>query len=177
MYKKFGSRHLIDVLSTWDFVLRTNHFLSRPAFSQFVIDNADFNVNTVDGTDTFHAMGGIHCVTHFDAINRDQPIACLAKQIKSSVELGNFGTVSLIPYEIPLLAANMDCLRPISHNILPAMCDFMWLYAKWSFPQNIAGWNGFMEEATTGRSFAKSKIHRCTALRSRHYLHGATFGC
>lgn len=52
----------------------------------------------------------------------------------------------------------MDCLRPISRNIIPTICDFMWLYAKWSFAQNITGWNGFMEEATAGQSFAKSKI-------------------
>lgn len=80
-------------------------------------------------------------------------------------ELENFGTVSLIPYEKPnasstqaFLAANMDYRRPISHNILLTIGDFMWLYAKWSFSQNICGWNGFMEEAKTGQSFTKSKI-------------------
>lgn len=81
------------------------------------------------------------------------------------MELGALGTVPLITYEKRntassqvLLAANMDSLRPISHNILPTICDFMWLYAKWSFTTNITGWNGFMEEVTTGESFAKSKI-------------------
>ena len=32
-------------------------------FTQFVFDNADFNVATLTGHNTFHAMGGIACVT------------------------------------------------------------------------------------------------------------------
>ena len=32
-------------------------------FTQFVLDNADFNVATLTGHNTFHSMGGIACVT------------------------------------------------------------------------------------------------------------------
>ena len=33
------------------------------AFVQFVFNNADFNVNTLDGHNTFHSLCGIQCIT------------------------------------------------------------------------------------------------------------------
>lgn len=36
---------------------------SSESFCQYIFDNADFNVSTVDGWNTFHSMGGIKCVT------------------------------------------------------------------------------------------------------------------
>ena len=33
------------------------------SFKEFVFDNADFNVRTLDGYGTFHSMGGIMCIT------------------------------------------------------------------------------------------------------------------
>lgn len=44
-----------------------NPDITTSSFSQFVFDNADFNINTRTGKDTFHAMGGIHCVTPYDS--------------------------------------------------------------------------------------------------------------
>lgn len=178
LYKKFGSRNLINVLSALGFsstyeevslfesscIQRQQPCILPDAFSQFVFDNADFNVNTLNGHGTFHAMGGIHCVTPFDAINRDQAIPRIPKKL-SATALGNFGTVPLISYGKPklndlqtLLVADIDRIRPISHKILPTTSDLMWLYTKWSCTHDIPGWNGFMEEVTTDKHFAKSKI-------------------
>lgn len=42
------------------------------AFSQFVFDYADFNINTMTGKGTFHAMGGIHCVTPYKAVGQQE---------------------------------------------------------------------------------------------------------
>lgn len=39
-------------------------------FTQFVFDNADFNVATLTGHNTFHAMGGIACVTPPSTVNK-----------------------------------------------------------------------------------------------------------
>ena len=33
------------------------------SFTQFVLDNADVSICTIDGLNTFHSMGGIECVT------------------------------------------------------------------------------------------------------------------
>lgn len=37
--------------------------LNTDLFIQHVFDNADVNVKTLDGHGTFHAMGGIQCIS------------------------------------------------------------------------------------------------------------------
>lgn len=82
IYKKFGSRHLVDVLSALGFsasyaevctyeissINQPERRILPCGFIQFAFDNADFNVNTLNGRNTFHAMGGIQCVTPANAI-------------------------------------------------------------------------------------------------------------
>lgn len=48
--------------------------IEKGAFIQFVYDNADVNVNTLDGANTFHEMGGIMCVTPSRAVMPDKNI-------------------------------------------------------------------------------------------------------
>lgn len=43
--------------------MRISIAIEPDAFVQFIYDNADFNTKTLDGLNTFHAMGGIQCVT------------------------------------------------------------------------------------------------------------------
>ena len=72
MHKKHASKNLIDSLSylglcspyheTMLFEASVvndpeNHKLSNDAYVQFIFDNADHNTNTIDGLNTFHAMG------------------------------------------------------------------------------------------------------------------------
>lgn len=53
---------------------------------------------------------------------------------------------------------NIENIRPLSKEILPSASDFLWLCGKWlNFP-SISGWNGFMEQATVGEIYVKSKI-------------------
>lgn len=108
LFHKYGSRRLIDVLSSLGFcssyteatlfevsaIMRAPLSIDDNAFSQFVFDNADFNTLTLDGNDTFHAMGGIHCVTPKTAIAPDQIIPRL-KQMPSSKVVGSFGNIAL----------------------------------------------------------------------------------
>lgn len=78
MHKKYASKGLIDSLanvglcSSYKEVLRfeasivkdpANHSLLEDAYIQFVYDNADHNTCTIDGKNTFHAMGGIMVAT------------------------------------------------------------------------------------------------------------------
>ncbi|KAK2578573.1 hypothetical protein KPH14_012007 [Odynerus spinipes] len=86
LYKKFGSKNLIKVLSSLGFcssyeeismleaasIMRPQRQVRNSAFTQFVYDNADYNINTLDGHGTFHCMGGIQCITPFDAIEPDE---------------------------------------------------------------------------------------------------------
>lgn len=51
------------------------------SFCQFVFDNADVNIETIDGLNTFHAMGGIQCITPFTSVFFETNI----KKIKTSL--------------------------------------------------------------------------------------------
>ncbi|GBM98905.1 hypothetical protein AVEN_201019-1 [Araneus ventricosus] len=76
LYKKNGSRKSIVVLSPLGFcsssteavrfevssIISSSLEINDKAVSQFAYDNADFNVQTLDEYNTFHAMGSIHCV-------------------------------------------------------------------------------------------------------------------
>jgi len=77
MQRKYGSRHPIDIIATMGFCSPYQELhqylqcvmdtpppeVDRKAFLQFVLDNADVNVRTLDGLGTLHATGGIRCVT------------------------------------------------------------------------------------------------------------------
>jgi len=52
-------------------------------FTQFVFDNADFNVATLTGHNTFHSMGGIACVTPPGSMN-NSPIKREVKLLYSA---------------------------------------------------------------------------------------------
>ncbi|ELU15381.1 hypothetical protein CAPTEDRAFT_199459 [Capitella teleta] len=58
-------------------------------FFQFVFDNADFNVATISGHNTFHSMGGISCVTPDSGRSR-HTINRSTKLVKADVT-GEFG--------------------------------------------------------------------------------------
>ncbi|KAJ8896678.1 hypothetical protein PR048_002023 [Dryococelus australis] len=66
------------------------------SFSQFVFDNTDFNVCTIDGLNTFHAMGGIRCTTPESSAIRRTEIPRLTK-ISSSKSSGE---LRVLPLEV-----------------------------------------------------------------------------
>ena len=55
----------------------------QDCFTQLVFDNADHNVCTLDGWNTFHSMGGVCCDTPQTSVKND-PIPRLKKIPKSS---------------------------------------------------------------------------------------------
>ena len=77
IHRKYASRELIDILSSLDFCVNYREvqryeyamiYCEAPSydltrFVQFVFDNADFNINTLNGKSTFYSMGGIACMT------------------------------------------------------------------------------------------------------------------
>lgn len=69
------------------------HIMSN-TFLQFSFDNADHNLNTIDGFNTFHAMEGIQCVTPTSPVETQGIIPRLQK-IPRAKELGKFGTINL----------------------------------------------------------------------------------
>lgn len=73
LHRKFGSKRIVDIFSRLGMCSsykEATHYqdcllLSPPTplnsgcFVQFAFDNADFNINTIDGKNTLHSMAGI----------------------------------------------------------------------------------------------------------------------
>ncbi|CAH2989439.1 unnamed protein product [Chilo suppressalis] len=178
LYKKFGSKSLINILSAMGFcapyreitifenscIHRAESEILENSFSQFVFDNADFNINTLDGHGTFHAMGGIHCVTPYTSIQREKKIPRIV-EIKSASVVAQLGMVPVLSYNKhksaglqAITVADVEALRQLPSEILPTIPDLIWLYGKWSCSVGIPGWNGFMESVTANVPYERSKV-------------------
>ena len=64
-----------------------------------MFDNADFNVATLNGHNTFHSVGGIACITP-PGVVETVPVKRKAK-LPSSEMLGSFGHVPIKTYSKP----------------------------------------------------------------------------
>ena len=147
MYRKFGSKHLVNLLSALGFaaayneaallessaILRQNNsvIIEKDAFLQFAFDNADFNVNTIDGLGTFHAMGGIVCVNPHTAVLPDEKIPRLKRRVPSE-EIALVGSVELRKFckkknsglsTIPVMDVQGMC--SFAEEILPSAPDLV----------------------------------------------------
>ncbi|GFU97887.1 mariner Mos1 transposase [Trichonephila clavipes] len=67
------------------------------SFAQFVHDNADFNINTIDGKCTFHYMRSIEIITPDDSIQPRRPIKRL-KTLPPESEFAKKGNIPLQMY-------------------------------------------------------------------------------
>lgn len=178
-YKKFGSKLLLNLLATLGFsasydeasrlegsyvmeAKETVVDVSVNPFSQFIFDNADFNVNTLDGHATFHAMGGIMAVTPRNAVTIQQNVH--RKNVSSSSRaIGKAGTIEVKEFRRPPNAGLKsvkikDIYISPQHDIVPSASDIAWLYGKNVKSSTVPGWNGFMELRTEGEKYECSKI-------------------
>lgn len=79
-------------------IMRPPVAIEKQQFSQMVYDNADFNVQTLDGHNTFHVMGGVVCITPKTSVKPDKSFPRL-KYIPSAEEVGKVGAVPLKIFE------------------------------------------------------------------------------
>lgn len=170
IHKKYASKGLIDSLSnlglcsSYKDTLRfeasiikdpANHIVSPDSYVQFVFDNADHNTCTIDGKNTFHAMGGITVVTPASSVTSKKSISRL-KQIPSSEEIGETGFVKLKHFENKnsdgLKTVQIEDVLDVTDNYEISSADFTWTYSK--FANNKSdGWNGFMEKLHTNLTY------------------------
>ena len=64
----------------------------------FVFDNADVNIRTLTGLGTWHAMGGIACVTPVGAEHTETEIP-RSTRIRSAAQIGNFAQIPIRKYK------------------------------------------------------------------------------
>ncbi len=165
MHRKYASRELIDILSSMSFaddykeVQRFEHALvsaGEPSyhlgsFTQFVLDNADFNVATVTGHNTFHSMGCVSCVTPPGIVDTS-PIKRTVK-LPSAETVGTFGHIPIKTYSKPavpgLQSVVIDPLKIPDQEVQPfrsaAALDSLWVVGYVLELTPCPSWSGFMK--------------------------------
>ena len=177
MYKKHASKNLIDSLGYLglcasyyktqlfesSIVCQPESYDSGAAYFQFVYDNADHNTCTIDGRNTFHAMGGIICATPASEISTNTKIERLAR-IPSANNVGAFGFVPLQNFQRGVHAGLKNIViedvtinNPLTQNHVEPT-DLLWFYGNYIRRENLSGWNSFMEQCTQVKPFNISKI-------------------
>lgn len=132
-------------------------------FIQYVPDNADINLHTLDGHNTLHIMGIIKIITPKSSVIAEEPI--LRTNIlpsaqhfakKAHVPIQVYQTDSVVGYS-KIAVQDFDYENNTTTSLLKKV-DMLWLYGKW---KNVLlpGWNGYIEHLTSNiRNFSESRI-------------------
>ena len=75
----------------------------------FVFDNADVNIRTLTGLGTWHAMGGIACVTPVGAEHTETEIP-RSTRIKSAAQIGEFAQIPIRKYRESQVTGLKKCV-------------------------------------------------------------------
>jgi hypothetical protein len=180
LHRQFGSQKLIDILSYLGLaatyketslyeasaLFHPQPRISSPdegCFIQYVTDNADHNVATINGFNTFHSMGMIRIITPHDKMESETKMIRL-KKLPTEEEMFKVARIPIKFYEIigikglkKVTVQNIDC-NEISTSSMLRNADVLWLYAKWNNVENIPGWSGYMENLTVDEPYSKSRI-------------------
>lgn len=172
LYRKYGSKHLIDVLASLGFCASYYEaqkleisaiYYAKPdfetrAFNQFVFDNVDFNVCTIDGLNTLHAMGGIRCITPSNSLKKRGDIPRL-KHMPSSHDIGELGIVPLQTFQkgATLESVVVRRITVPEEMIHPQPFDALWFVAKHQ-DMSLPEWKGYMTTITTGDYSEKTRV-------------------
>lgn len=127
-------------------------------------DNADFNINTIDGKGTFHYMGSIEIVTPSDGIQPRRPIKRL-KTVPPESEFIKHGNIPLQIYPASIglgfskIVVKLSEIEPdIKKFTTNGHLNILWTYLKFKNNNKFLGWNGFMNLLTNAHDFDVSSI-------------------
>lgn len=176
--RMYGSKHLIEVLSALgvcssyyesDSYVKSLITVGPPApaiesdsFTQFVFDNADVNIRTLDGLNTFHAMGGIVCITPSSHVSVTSEVPRIVEgsfQVPEQIRKRSYTnrkvsglarvTVEDFTHIISSRKQNVN-LTSLTHPL-----NILWVSGCNTQP----GWNGFMNISTnSSRGYATTDI-------------------
>ncbi len=172
MHHHFASKFLIDSLNSHGFCAsytevkkfemcaRESQGTDIPGitpghFVQYVADNVDHNVRTLDGYNTFHGMGIIVAVT--PATKQQEPVS---RRATSSEDLAVKGKI-----KIHFFRSDSNAMSPLIYDKLdPVDCtdqthnlDILWKLA-WPLRSPRPGWSGMMQAVCKGPHAGQSSI-------------------
>ncbi|KAJ8875518.1 hypothetical protein PR048_023413 [Dryococelus australis] len=90
LYRKCGSRHLVNLISN---ISKSIILITTKIILSVLFDNDDY-VSTIYGMNTFHAMGGIKCITPGRIAEKETEMTKV-KEIPSAEDIGQLGYVPL----------------------------------------------------------------------------------
>ena len=182
LHRKYGSKHLIDILTAMGFCSpyeEARRYLQNVmdaappevdcnAFLQFVFDNADVNVRTLNGLGTFHATGGIKCVTPAAGVKTN--LTVIRGKAKASHPSTYPFAIPIVPYKHPtskplqeitfadlsVLHDIRKCTQSLQHACL---LDALWVSSSLTNVDQQPGWSGFMTASSNASdTFETSRI-------------------
>ena len=173
MHNQFSSRFLIDTLSSLGFcssyteVQRyEKNAAVTPAsaaspdscqFVQYVADNVDHNVQTLDGSGTVHAMGMISVTT--PAVD---PVTVIPRGHPSAAEIRESGGIGVEYFSSNLNASSMVYhSKDIFHTEIPDETDgidLLWLACK-PYLENVPSFSAFMQSHMHGDYTGTSSVN------------------
>lgn len=178
VYRKTGSRLIINILSKLGLfssyhsiqLHEASTIMDPPtmniddAFVQFVFDNTDHNVRTLDGHATFHCLGGIAVYTpDFEVCHEGGSKKC--KTMPSASVLASQKRIETIPCGT-FNANDLESIKFVSTDKLrlgtppllsPSYSAYLW--AKFLKIPKLPTWKGFMEVFTNDITYSRSLIH------------------
>ncbi|KAK3932952.1 Elongation factor 4, partial [Frankliniella fusca] len=180
LHTRYGSRDLLSVLSAVGavadyadavcFETSAAHASAEcavqpGAFQQYVADNADFDVGTLDGHNTFHVLGMVKSITPSTALT--YPEAMTRGQCTAAAKtVSHLAKVPLYMYPAPAVpglqlikVAEIDFSAGESEALHFKRLNAVWLSSFWAEVDNSPGWNGFMSRAFQAEeNYAVSKV-------------------
>ena len=119
----------------------------RPGqFIQFVADNVDHNIRTLDGCNTFHSMGMIASFTPGKFVSKPIPrIAVSSDDIKMAgkIDIKNFHSYT---GDVPLSFKKLNVIKNID---LTTDIDLLWDISLYLHPRRPS-WSGMMQSVHQG---------------------------
>ncbi|MBW0528211.1 hypothetical protein O181_067926 [Austropuccinia psidii MF-1] len=174
IYRKYASRHLIDLLANLGFCasyheaqklemsaidsVKPGFVVKKGGFNQFVFDNVDFNVCTIDGLNTLHAMGGIRCITPSNSLEKGARIPRL-KNMPLSHDVGKLGIIPLKTFQkrASLESVVVKRINVPEEVVHPQPFNVLWFVAK-KLNISLPEWKGYMTTITTGDFSEKTRV-------------------
>lgn len=130
--------------------VKPGYIVKKGGFNQFVFDNVDFNVCTIDGLNTLHAIDGIRCITPSNSLEKGADIPRL-KNIALSQGVGRLGIISLKTFQKRASLENVVVRRinVLEEMVHPQPFNVLWFVAK-KLNVSLPERKGYMATITTG---------------------------
>ncbi|KAF4529941.1 hypothetical protein B566_EDAN016852 [Ephemera danica] len=170
VHRLFGSRQVVDLLSALgcsvsyhevqrfeaSAVMRSEESkqLDGDALIQYVYDNADHNAATLDGSGSFHVLGGIECTSPSTLVPKTSRIERLVN-LPSAENLADKTRVKILRFcktshDMSCVLKDLKSLEKNENISVMLTLDSLWLFGYAISVNPVSSWNGYMQAGMEG---------------------------